>query len=82
MCDPGTHAIERPAFVISHSARKVVGGATPLVTYYYTGVQLLVHATINFLDVPPTFRIIVAKREMPDIATIARYGYIDLYMIS
>ena len=32
MSDPGIHAIEGPAFVISHSARNVVGGAPPLVS--------------------------------------------------
>lgn len=60
MSDPGTHAIEGPAFVISHSARNVVGGATPLVNNY-GGVDLAVHATISLLDVPTTFRITVAK---------------------
>ena len=60
MSDPGTHAIEGPALVISHSARKVVGGATPLVNNY-SGVYLLVHATISLLDGPTVFRITVAK---------------------
>lgn len=60
MSDPGTHAIEGPAFVISHSARKVVGGATTLVNNY-GGVDS--HATISLLDVltTPTLRITVAK---------------------
>ena len=76
MSDPGIHAIEGPAFVISHSARKVVGGATPLVplVLHYTGVQSLVHATISLLDVPTTFRITVAKMDLLDTAPIARYG--------
>ena len=67
MSDPGIHAIERPAFVISHSARNVVGGATPLVNNY-RGLDLLVllhallvQATISLLDVPTILRITVAK---------------------
>ena len=65
MSDPGIHAIEGPAFVISHSARNVVGGATPLVNNYRS-LDLLVHAllvqaTISLLDVPTTLRITVAK---------------------
>ena len=69
MSDPGIHAIERPAFVISHSARKVVGGADTLCQQF----GLVVHATISLLDVPTTFRITVAKGHA---RPIARYGYI------
>ena len=49
MSDPGIHAIEGPAFVISHSARNVVGGAPPLVSLvlHHTDVHLPIHATIS-----------------------------------
>lgn len=84
MSDPGTHAIEGPAFVISHSARKVVGGATPpchLLLQWCPFTCTMVHATISLLDVPTTFRITVAKWQILDTAPLARYGYIDSYFL-
>ena len=80
MSDPGTHAIEGPALVISHSARNVVGGAPPLV-HNNRGVDLPVHATISLLDVPTTFRITVSKGFAGDFTDRqVRLYYLDKFL--
>lgn len=71
MSDPGIHAIEGPALVISHSARKVVGGATPLVNnsiYRYMRQSAFSMCLLHLGLLSP--------KEILDTALIARNGYI------